>query len=48
MPSAAARWMSDGQMGLVPAAEQVAKEGLAGGAAAYDVATEFPTEIMLI
>ena len=40
--------MSDGQMGLAHAAERLAKEGLAGRVAAYDAATEFPTEIMLI
>ena len=48
MLSAAGRCMSDGQMGLVRAADRLATERFAGRAAAYDAATEVPTEIMLI
>ena len=40
--------MSDGQMGLVHAADRLATERFAGRAAAHDAATEFPTKIMLI
>ena len=44
VPSAAARYMSDGQMSLVHAADRLARERFAECAATYDAAAEFPTE----
>ncbi len=44
VPGAASRCMSDSQLALVAAADELAREGFAGRAAHYDAAAEFPIE----